>query len=379
MRFFFMLIPLVAGELLPIADDTYPHITFVNAKSMPVIWNKGYVSQRLAASMAIRVNGRGVKFMSGRHSKLWIPDSWTKVDCYPDTQSLCIIKQGNVSSRVFPVPPETVYSLMDTWEDSQRMRQIIPIHCPESDSKRTISDDMRDVSLCDVIGGQGDFVYDIANQTMYVSRDTLDTLFTALTCVAVIYTAILLSKNLDVVLKAKNTNPERTWMAKLTPLLLTLIVLFIILLPTIVSNTSSDLFHSIITREDRVIFAVTVVFSSVRILWMLEGSKQINNYNYIVNPLICILVLISIRFYSTADNPYAVALTAIFFIRWTMKIYNASCSDDMGNCPHIMDDSIILALLLYYSVAPFYDHTLVNVALYAIQCWAVGISIHMII
>lgn len=372
-------------ELLPILDDSYPYIQFSNAPGMRIDWNRGYTAQRLASSSAVRVNGRGVKFMSGRHSLLSLNhELWTKVNCTYNPHALCgILSQGTVVSRAFPVWPNTVHSLMDAGEASEYVRKILPMHCPEAESGRTVSDDLRDISLCDVVGGNGDFVYDTGKHELYISPQGGKVWLMIVTSVAAIYTAIVLSKDLDIILRQPgNTeaSKEITWNTVVTPVLLTAIVLVTIVLPDTFSGSSP--LSTLVTVEDSIMFMVLVTFVSMRVLWMLalrsyeyftNGSQQSVDSN-VVNPLICILILISIRFYSTGDNPYAVALTVVFAVRWVMKLHLDEC-EQPRDCLHLLVDGTILACLLYYAVSPFYDHMLVHVALFAIQTWGVGMAV----
>lgn len=371
-------------ELLSISDDSYPYIQFSDAPGMRIDWNRGYAAQRLASSSVVRVNGRGVKFMSGRHSLLRLTEEhWTKVNCTYNPHALCgISSQGMVVSRVFPVWPNTAYSLMDTGEASEYVRNILPMHCPESESGRTMSDDLRDISLCDVVGGNGDFVYDIGNHVLYISPPGGQLWLMIVTSVAAVYTAIVLSKDLDIILRQQdkeNISKTTTWKHVATPLLLSAIILVTIVLPDTFSGTSP--LSSLVTVEDSIMFMVLVTFVSMRVLWMLalrsyeffQSQIATTDLN-VVNPLICILILISIRFYSTGDNPYAVALTVVFTVRWVMKLHLDQCSEPR-DCLHLLVDGTILACLIYYAVSPFYDHVLVHVALFAIQTWGVGMAV----
>lgn len=375
------------GELLPIVDDSYPYVKFSNAKSLNVHWQHGYVAQRLASSRAVRVNGRGVKFISGRHSQLRLdPLVWKSVRCVHDPDALCRIEfQGAVVSKVFPSWPSEVFSMMDTGQTSDYVRQLLPGHCPETKSGRIVSDDTRDVSLCDIIGANGDFVYDIKEEILYISDAQMAPGIVVLTSLGTIYAAILLSKNLDLVLRTEQKDERSPLWSNLTPIPLGAILGFIIL-PEAFAGTS--FLAALVTREDQMLFMVLLLFSAARIIpSLLYGLYQVVALGkglakwesmYIVNPLICILILISVEFYCTADNPYTLALTSVFAIRWTMKVHNMEWSQKR-ECVQLLVDAVILSSLLYYSIAVFYDHNLSHVALFALQTWGVGMAIHMLV
>lgn len=126
------------GVVSSISDRGYPYL-FFSDPAVPVVWHRGALALQFASSDAVRINGRGVRFIHGGNSALalrrhggdtgssggisdlpaaplqlivpqgGIPNSngWSHVGCTGPTQKggLCTVRgDGFVESRVFPIP-----------------------------------------------------------------------------------------------------------------------------------------------------------------------------------------------------------------------------------------------------------------------------------
>lgn len=368
------------AELLPITEDSYPYLKFANANQMTLSWHTTYVAQRAASAAAIRVNGKGVRFISALHSKLTLGRGWESFHCSYDVNAMCRLEStlGNVTSRAFPTSPETVYSLMET-PNSRNYPAVMPKHCPEAKSGRIVSDDMRDLSLCDVIGVQADFVYEPHNNVMHISTKSLHLGYVIAMSIATVYIAIVLSTNLDVLLHSSENNSKDSgpwWINAMQPSLMLLILVFLIIIP----NLDEDILHQFITLEDRFMFVLLTLFCGIRLIPELYMQVRGRAGEILVNPFIALLILMSMRFFCSLDNAYAVTLSAIFTIRWTMKLYTDFNAKD--NTPHnymqiveSFSTPLLVSCLLYFSVAPFYDYATVHIVLFTLQCWLVGTAV----
>jgi hypothetical protein len=141
-------------DIMSIGDNMYPHVSLLDP-AVPVIWHHKFFAQRMAAAQAVRVNARGIRFISSQYSVLVVTDRWKKVGCISSTDSLCTIDTGTdeFHARLLPNYGQEVYSSIgnnDGIEES--LKDILFSECTESATNRIISTKYKDISLCDVLG-----------------------------------------------------------------------------------------------------------------------------------------------------------------------------------------------------------------------------------
>lgn len=183
------------AEVIPISGQGYPHL-YLSPPSVggqqqqqqapsPARWWGGSLALRMATSSAVRINGRGVRFISASHSTLAVygdaagtpaiggARGWARVPCIPDADSLCRVV--GTASRVLPsggpsyaspLPPAGASNASDA---VRRLQGAVGGDCPDSYTGRTFvagagggaagPPPRWDVSSCNILGGGADLLF----------------------------------------------------------------------------------------------------------------------------------------------------------------------------------------------------------------------------
>jgi hypothetical protein len=166
-----LMIQLAHGDIMSIGNNMYPYVALLDPV-IPVKWHTKFFAQRMAASQAVRINPRGIRFISSQYSVLTvnsIGDRWLKVDCTSSTDCLCVLKTGtNLNARLFPIANQ-VYSSFGKHEGlGDAMEQILFSKCSESQTFITVSTNYKDISVCDILGTGNDYLFIPQDEVLYV-------------------------------------------------------------------------------------------------------------------------------------------------------------------------------------------------------------------
>ena len=164
---------------MSIRDDSYPFLVFVD-NNIPFAWNTGFMYSLLLESTFVRINSRGLQ-----HSQIPIhieKSKWNRALCMPTPNAFCEFSEKNETMLMFP---NTVVDMPDNFELLQPQSHPFLKHFGKTDyspctykySNRVInSGDLRyEVSLCDVLNANLDFVLDLKENTIYWREDTTST------------------------------------------------------------------------------------------------------------------------------------------------------------------------------------------------------------
>ena len=169
-----------------------------------------------------------------------------------------------------------------------------------------------DVSLCNVLGAGSDFVYLPFKGELYVLRNPISFQMFAVVSVLVIFLSIVLAHNLEYALGSAQTNSSTT---------LALAGMLSLLFCATFATGRADVFEPYVTMEDRIAFGtifVYVLYYVARIVGStLFGYDEMSSP---VNPILATLVLVSLRLYTTLDNPYTVILSFLIAVRLLNKL-----------------------------------------------------------
>jgi hypothetical protein len=129
----------VAGDIMSIGDNIYPYIMLLDP-AVPVVWNRKYFAQRMAASQGVRVNSRGIRFISSQYSVINVDqrERWLKVECVASMDSLCVLNTNStIHGRVFPNFDQVAYSsFRDKSKMAEDMHAILYSECTEASTGR---------------------------------------------------------------------------------------------------------------------------------------------------------------------------------------------------------------------------------------------------
>jgi hypothetical protein len=130
------------GDIMSIGDNMYPYVSLLEP-GVPVIWHHKFWAQRMAASQAVRINARGIRFISSQYSVLSIDSTasrWMRVRCTSSTDCLCVLDTpAGFHARFLPNYGENVYSSLGTRDDLEdSLKKIIFSECPEASTGRLV-------------------------------------------------------------------------------------------------------------------------------------------------------------------------------------------------------------------------------------------------
>lgn len=198
---------------MSIRDDSYPFLVFVDNDS-PFAWNTGFMYSLLLESTFVRINSRGIQ-----HSQIPIHDieksKWNSALCRPTPNAFCEFSEKNETMLMFP---NTVVDMPDNFELLRPQTHPFLKHFGKTDyspctykySNRVInSGDLRyEVSLCDVLNANLDFVLDLKENIIYWREDTTSTFLYVMYSILAIYLISLMTNNIINILTKKEPNEE---------------------------------------------------------------------------------------------------------------------------------------------------------------------------
>lgn len=354
------------AEVWSISKTDYPYLGIADlAPTRAWSWTRGFVAQRMATSQGVRVNERGVQFIPYEFTTVYLDHGgWTRYGCDVHQGAMCKLRAisgaENITTHMFPEQGAKVYSLVG--DDSFLPADVLKNRCTESFTGRFTSDDSRDVSLCDIVSSGMDIVYLPWSGEVYVSNLELPIFAVVVVSLVTLYVASMLATNIDVVLGHSQPMGHSST---------TLASIVVGTLLTIFPDVYNDPMSSFVTSSDRLAFIALIIYSVAYTLCYFARGKE--SYSPIC-PLICLLVLFSMRAFGTIDNGYVTTLTALFTVRFVSKFCMKGCRMSRVQSVQHALDSGLLAILIYTGVMPQYAHVMDKVFLYAAQCVAVGVA-----
>lgn len=344
----FALVCVCGAEIMPIGDNSYPYVYLMDPP-IPVLWNKRFFYMRMATSQAIRINSRGIRYIPSDYTPVFSNDTsvpfmfqggrhsaWYKSKCSIAQDSLCHIKDELFTrSRLFPTPGSPVYIThgnIGEWE-----RKHLSMECPEFNTGRTSSvalgvmsaNPMWDVSLCNVLGAGGDYVYFPYREELYVLSKPISFQVLVLISGMTVLMTIVLAHNLEHTIGSKqDVNPS-----------LSIIGMTILLLTVSFATGSPNVLESYVTLEDRLAFVVLFCYVSYYILQGMMTTIMNTARWSPVNPIMATLGIVVMRIYGTLDNPYCIVLGFLICCRFMHRMGVATRDVYLPGKQPVMDSS----------------------------------------
>jgi hypothetical protein len=225
-----------------------------------------------------------------------------------------------------------------------------------------------DVSLCNVVGAGGDFVFMPHRGVVYAMMKPIPFQMFASINILTILMVVTLARNLEVSL-GESSESASMWLTMCMMVALLFLVLF--------ANGSGDALAPYITLEDRFAFVVVVAYVCYYVLRMAidlavayirsyRTGKPLDLGNPSpINPVIGTLILVAMRLHSTLDNPYS---TVGAFLLSTRLLHKLSDAEGMLRMSmDVLIDASLLSIVVYAGVVPQNDRNPTIAGLFLLQ------------
>jgi len=371
---------------MSIRDDSHPFLVFVN-NAYPFSWNTGFMYSILLESSFIRINSRGIQYSQTPLVEL-DEDKWKKAACAPTEDALCAFVKDSTKMLLFPttkvdIPdkfgdlnPSTHYFLKDF-----SGTDYSPCTYKNSNRDIKVGDNRYEVSLCDVLDANLDFVLDLETDTVYWRQDKTPTLLYIIYSILAIYLISLMTNNIINILtkykhdKVTNQSPDaqensktgldasnKTLLKSIKDNSYVIFLLSTLLFLSIMAVNESHKSKTLVTQQDRDTVMILVVYVSVQFLYHyylyffrmcqvhIKGKNETNEEDYqetrklipktnstltdiqydqtsrderdtSFSLLVAFILLLIMLVYKTFDTPYLTLMTTLFLMRSWLKLF----------------------------------------------------------
>jgi len=323
-----------------IDHSAMPNIVLAGQRSQ-LPWHHGaHFTSRLAAGYT-RVNDFGLLFGRTRSCRLRADmNLWHAEACAVSARALCEQMAGARSQMLFlphgPVEvPEDFSRLVP---NSFTLAFPNGSSCEKGRSGRTVTqhDDRYEVSLCDLVDGKLDLVYDNAAGLIFWRQDTTGLATKIFVSVLCVYIVSCVAENIKNIVSRKGVACTRS--QHLTLGVTLLFLLFELWL--------HDLAACIVTESEFALFFFLFAYVALECVLQLDAVCR-STLRSLISPLTVCLLLLLVRVYYTFDTPYTLPLTMLF---GTRNWYKVLCVRVDGTDAHGWSDKLLLSLdLLVYS------------------------------
>ena len=371
---------------MSIRDDSHPFLVFVN-NAYPFSWNTGFMYSILLESSFIRINSRGIQYSQTPLVAL-DEDKWKKAACAPTEDALCAFVKDSTKMLLFPttkvdIPdkfgdlnPSTHYFLKDF-----SGTDYSPCTYKNSNRDIKVGDNRYEVSLCDVLDANLDFVLDLETDTVYWRQDKTPTLLYIIYSILAIYLISLMTNNIINILtkykhdKVTNQSPDaqensktgldasnKTLIKSIKDNSYVIFLLSTLLFLSIMAVNESHKSKTLVTQQDRDTVMILVVYVSVQFLYHyylyffrmcqvhITSKNETNEEDYqetrklipktnstltdiqydqtsrderdtSFSLLVAFILLLIMLVYKTFDTPYLTLMTTLFLMRSWLKLF----------------------------------------------------------
>ena len=371
---------------MSIRDDSHPFLVFVN-NAYPFSWNTGFMYSILLESSFIRINSRGIQYSQTPLVAL-DEDKWKKAACAPTEDALCAFVKDSTKMLLFPttkvdIPdkfgdlnPSTHYFLKDF-----SGTDYSPCTYKNSNRDIKVGDNRYEVSLCDVLDANLDFVLDLETDTVYWRQDKTPTLLYIIYSILAIYLISLMTNNIINILtkykhdKVTNQSPDaqensrtgldasnKTLIKSIKDNSYVMFLLSTLLFLGIMAVNESHKSKTLITQQDRDTVMILFVYVSVQFLYHyylyffrmcqvhITSKNETNEEDYqetrklipktnstltdiqydqtsrderdtSFSLLVAFILLLIMLVYKTFDTPYLTLMTTLFLMRSWLKLF----------------------------------------------------------
>lgn len=320
---------------------------------------------------AVRINSRGLQFIPPGSTRMILENPphgrWTAIHCTRVSTGLCQVRVDNTTSIIFPSQGTPVVSAPPSLHSPPFFHRVP--RCTEANTNRhtvirqaTNQPERHDVSLCNIVGGGGDFVF-VPGQEVLYSRDApVGFPVHVAIAILIVYLTICLTHNIEVTLNTRKDAIDIR-LTEIPILALTLVCMF--------ADGSTDVMDPFITSEDRVsnvILVGYIFYYTCRAIYQYApGSRHHHVTPSPVNPLLASLAFAAMRIHMTLDNAYTVVAAQGIAVRLLNKVFQQHPHAGLGSLMDIMMDAALVSALTFTGVVPQNSGEPVITLLYVMQ------------
>jgi hypothetical protein len=263
-------------------------------------WWDGGPAFVLASKGLVRLNFRGGHATAASVRADLAQAGWTTAPCNESATALCSAEYGRVMPDGTPCMADTAQGLADGWS---------ALGCQHSDGKAMTGQQLYDISACDVLEGRLDLVF--ARGVLYF-RPFANPLWEYWLLVLL---AIVLVRSLSF-------NVQALWAVR-TPVHDQRVALLASAVVLVLVSARGD--GAFVTAEEQVFFwcsvAYVCMYLAVHCIEAFRRSSHREQLGPIFNLIVGSLLLVSQRWYSGVDSPYAQPLLAMLAVRGWLKLF----------------------------------------------------------
>lgn len=341
-----------------IQDNTFPFLTLTN-HIKPTSWDYGTFYQMQLFSRFVRISKYNVQYWALIQSAktLDLPSAWRQQTCVPYTQAMCRVVD-DADMMLFPS------NVVDMPSDSSRL--LLPksfqsdtfnMSCINPHSNRQlVTDDVRyEVSLCDLVDGNFEFVYDVDDAILFWRKNEYTDGQLIFTTLLSLYLFTKLCEQFLLLLTNTQKRQKFEHSTCTLPFFIACYYAFLQVNRQTYLMTQEEMFMQIL------IIAYVLCFNIVN-LSMYYKNYQLSNVSYvsIASNTLCLFLLTS-HMHNTYDTPFQQILTFIFGTRMMLKIFNfiqihvkmndLSKFEQLMKLMHILIDMFVF-LCLHVKIGP---------------------------
>ena len=311
-----LLLPVAHAYYLPLDQNAAPFLR--TSDGSLVDWSSGRVAALTDTSRAVRVSSRGIHFYD-HDVRPW----GEAAPCTRSATALCVTVNG---SLVFPEndPPRYKTSRCG-------------IH---SKGRVLVSDDVNDISACDVFHGQLDVLY-WNNQLHFDVNNYLPDWAYVLVAIAVFYLVISLGQNIARIMGDKD--------AICTPVITEVICAFLLVFIPSMHHPR----RIFVSHNDFDLYCVVTGYIGLYLLrHLFEQAMEVHVYTF--NVITSTLLLVTARLYNSFETPYASVFLFLFLTRLFHKLNNP-CRRLIDSITIALDGVLVSLHYSYCFVPSFWD------------------------
>lgn len=159
---------------IPLSTTSFPFLSSQDKNQ--IFFNYGSMYQVLITSTMLRFNTDQIQHSRGT---LHLSKKWAKLPCFPTQNSFCFVNctddanscNSNTTLTVFATDKVDVPAFLDQLRTPDNFKPFL-YNCDGDTTRRQIKfhDNNYEISLCDLLDGSLEFVYDTAKNTVYFKQ-----------------------------------------------------------------------------------------------------------------------------------------------------------------------------------------------------------------
>ena len=300
-------------------DNTFPFLTLAN-HNLPTTWDHGIFYQMQLFARFIKVSKYNIQYWSMITSAktLDLPSTWNKQQCMPYAESMCQV----VNDADMLLFPTNVVDMPSDWSSLKLPKSFagdnLNMSCesPYANRQLTFNDHRYEISLCDLVDGNLEFVYDVDDGLLFWRKNDFSDTQLIITSILSLYLFTKVCEHFLIILTKSDERPHFEHSTCTLPFLLACYYAIIHLLDKTYLLTDEENFTQII------ILMYILTFNGINLLSNYTSTKlSTANYVSIASTTLCLFLLTS-QMHSTYDTPFQQLLNFIFGARMNLKIFN---------------------------------------------------------